>query len=81
MNGMAEDLLAHARKLAPSRGVEDIGTAMALSFAATKCLFRLCQELGRPDQARSVVMSMNATNLAAINDMIAEAPPPIPRVQ
>lgn len=78
MAALAEALVREASPAGAALGLDAISTAMALSFAATKILFRISAS---PDLALQAVGIMNQSASKSIADMIAGADAPNQRMQ
>jgi hypothetical protein len=78
MSALAEALVRETVPAAKSLGLDEITTAMALSFAATKILHR---GAATPELALEAVAIMNASAMQSMADMIAGGDAPNQRRQ
>lgn len=78
MAALAEALVREASPAGAALGLDEIATAMALSFAATKILFRVSAS---PELALQAVGIMNESASKSMADMIAGVDAPNQRMQ
>ncbi|MBN8844834.1 MAG: hypothetical protein J0H88_16455 [Sphingomonadales bacterium] len=78
MSALAEALVQEVEPAGRQLGLDGITTALALSFAATKLLYRIS---ANPELALKAVNIMNVSALQSMADMIAGADAPNQRRQ
>jgi hypothetical protein len=71
MTAMRDAMVEAARKTGAELGLEEIGIANGLSFAAVTILNDLCLQVGNPEAFIWAVRKLGQTNLSAAEEMLA----------